>query len=157
MGQYGENRKTVEVLCPVCKEVSFHQRVSDGRPRSCSHSCAAKLSNGRRPIKNKVIPQVNGYLLEYAPWHPHAISRGRYVLQHRLVMEKHLGRLLDKTERVHHKNGIRSDNRIENLELWTVNKKDPAGQRMTDHVIHLLKNMSEEDRENVLKIFAIAV
>lgn len=51
-------------------------------------------------------------------------------LQHRYVMEQHLGRPMLPGETVHHKNGVRTDNRLENLELWS--SSQPAGQRVKD-------------------------
>lgn len=57
-----------------------------------------------------------GYILIYSPKHPRANAMG-YVREHRLVIEKKIGRYLTKEEKIHHINGIKDDNREENLIL----------------------------------------
>lgn len=71
----------------------------------------------------------NGYRFLYLGKDPKT-GKARWAGEHRLVMEKILGRPLAPNENVHHRNGIRSDNRPENLELWA--SKQPPRQRVRD-------------------------
>ena len=66
-----------------------------------------------------------------APDHPRARASA-YVFEHILVVEARLGRYLQPGESVHHRNGLRHDNRPENLELWT--RPQPSGIRVSDAV-----------------------
>jgi hypothetical protein len=71
----------------------------------------------------------DGYRVLSKRGHPNATKAG-IILEHRFVMSEHLGRPLLPGESVHHRNGTRDDNRIENLELWVTFQ--PAGQRVGD-------------------------
>lgn len=68
------------------------------------------------------IKHSDGYWLVYAPDHPAGANSKGYVLEHRLVMERMLGRYLTPNELVHHINEVKTDNRPENLEL--MNRSD---------------------------------
>jgi hypothetical protein len=69
---------------------------------------------------------------------------GQRVSEHTVIMEEVLGRKLEQGENVHHRNGVRSDNRPENLELWV--KMQPAGQRVEDVVAFVVEHYPDEVR-----------
>lgn len=94
----------------------------------------SELHKGAKNLWWKGGRTVNkdGYVLIYMPDHPCAFS-GKYILEHRYVMEQQLGRYLESWENVHHKNGVRDDNRPENLEI--VVRKNHFGQVRCPHCL----------------------
>ena len=132
-----------ECECGNTSEIETY-KLTSGNTKSCGcnqHSKGEKHSNW------KGGKQINrgGYVLAYAPEHPYA-HNNRYF-EHRMIMEKQLGRYLKPNENVHHKNGIRNDNRIENLELWV--KVQPAGQRVNDLIQFSLEILRQYAPENL--------
>ena len=111
--------------CLFCNK-KYTSKLSEGR-RYCSGSCGAK-SRGSGEMSNSWrggIRDNNGYVKIYSPNHP-LKDKTKCVMEHRLVMEKKIGRYLRKEERVHHINGNRRDNRLKNLILFSNHSKHLA-------------------------------
>lgn len=120
--------------CETCGEPLVERafRRKDGRVHSwytpqrfCSRKCAGVAAG--KIGRQLQIDNARGWSLDK---HGYVIlgGGGKYQQpEHRAVMEKMIGRKLGKHETVHHKNGIRNDNRPENLELWST--RHPKGTR----------------------------
>jgi len=110
-------------LCPSCGK-TVNRTLREGRKaKHCSKKCY-DLNRGRRGAYKKYVLS-RGYKYVYAPNHPHARgSKKLYVAEHRLVMEKKIGRYLLADEIVHHVNEDKLDNRVENLLIMTTSEHD---------------------------------
>lgn len=109
-----------------------------------------RRTGARTPEKNRAwkggrILDVDGYVLLLSSLHPNA-NAGGYVREHRLVMEKMLGRYLLPTEVVHHKNGDHADNRPENLEVFASN-----GEHLAEELAGKCPNWTPEGRARILE------
>lgn len=112
-----------EVIAAGLCSMHYARKQRNGDPLQVSDRYAAKFE--------KSIDS-NGYVLVPKKGHKNAVRNGCRIPEHRLVMSEFLGRPLRKNENVHHINGDKTDNRIENLELWVV--AQPKGQRPQDLV-----------------------
>lgn len=144
LDKYGRPRRhrALSRICVICSRsfITTAGLVKEGKGFTCGAKCRGKLCArhhlGKRRYGSKHFSKPGdvkkireGYVAERVsdnePW----ISMSRvktprgtpdgWVLQHRLVMAKHLGRCLERTETVHHVNGDKTDNRISNLQLRT--------------------------------------
>jgi HNH endonuclease len=118
--------------CPSCRSRSLCRcgEVKQLKSETCG-SCRNDSGEANGNWKGGRTRHKAGYLVVRAPGHPRATS-GPYVFEHILVAEDLLGRHLLDGETVHHRNGVRDDNRPENLELWT--NPQPSGIRVSDAI-----------------------
>lgn len=105
--------------CNTCKKIFHIPKCRKNTAKYCSYKCLwlgnkKQLSgNNNSNWKGGRIKISSGYVIIKSPGHYHN-TRG-YMLEHRYLMEKHIGRTLKTSENIHHINGIKDDNRIENL------------------------------------------
>ena len=133
-------------------------KLRNGHTKSCgclAIESAKSRSGENHPFwKGGRLETEHGYVLLLKKDHPNARKNGR-IFEHVFVMSEHLGRPLDKGETVHHKNGIKNDNRIENLELWSGNHSN--GQRVEDVMDWAFESLCKYKKNDDNKKFLIYI
>ena len=138
-----------DMLCTMCwRRNKFKEDPTYKEKRLNWQRIRDRRISGR-PIDSPLIltPAGSGYLDERGykiirkRGHPNVQKTKNKIYEHVYIMSQHLGRPLRKGESVHHKNGIRHDNRIENLELWHVGQ--PKGQRVEDKIKWCIEFLGE--------------
>lgn len=137
--------------CPCCDNLSWREAkfVPDNQTGTTKcNSCASKTGRQRNRVCHAIGSKKknsNGYVTIFlSPSDPYfAMASSSGVAEHRYVMAQKIGRCLLPHESVHHINGIRSDNRPENLELWVTPQR--WGQRAIDVTLDFLNTLSENE------------
>jgi len=111
-------KQTEEQKRKISAALKRHKRTPE---HSDNISKALKAKGYIKGDKNRgwrggIYTDKMGYVYSYQPEHPYCDSRN-YVPMHRLIIEKHIGRYLTKSEIIHHVDGARGNNKIENLLL----------------------------------------
>lgn len=133
--RYGDVNVNKNIKNRLCSVIGCDRKHRSGGYCDMHRLRVQKYGNPGEPSSRKGnggvghISATTGYKYFYMPNHPNSAKNG-VIAEHTLVMSKFIGRALSKNESVHHKNGIRTDNRIENLELWC--KSQPSGTRVQD-------------------------
>ena len=143
----------IKTTCTCGKEFSISgKQLARGRGKYCSRKCKgmgwnSKLEHNTRWNGGKTMVSGGLYKAVKLTGHPRA-SKAGYVREHHLVMERFLGRYLNPDEEVHHKNGIKTDNRIDNLQLVS-NRSDHLRMehKLGTYRDHLYKLNGEQNVE----------
>lgn len=143
-----------EIECVVCGKrfIPYHYKNDKFCAGSCSRLAKNRVISGipiNAPKRKKGSGFINGsgYKVIFKD-HPNSTIRGQ-IAEHTWIMSAHLGRPLKKGEFVHHKNSIRDDNRIENLELWS--KHHPIGGRVEDKIQWCKEFLAEYGYDVIMK------
>ena len=128
--ELGINRKTIDRYLRYYRiKVKSRKEIMKSRWKYYSEEERKEKTKHLKPIKKRQFVKdkvygwkggktrkKDGYILVRGYGHPNTMSNG-YVFEHRLIASQKLGRPLEKFEHVHHLNGIKDDNRPENLEI----------------------------------------